>query len=60
MSVQDILVYIIMFLCVVYTGKHFLKFFKKKNSKVTHCNSGCSGCSLAHKTYCHDREKTKK
>ena len=27
MSVQDIIVYIIVLLCVMYTGKHFFKFF---------------------------------
>lgn len=31
MSVQDIIVYIIVLLCVMYTGKHFFKFSEKKN-----------------------------
>lgn len=26
MNVQDVIIYVIMFLCVLYTGKHFLKF----------------------------------
>lgn len=30
MSVQDIIVYIIVLLCVMYTGKHFFKFFRKE------------------------------
>lgn len=30
MNVQDVIVYVIMFLCVVYTGKHFLKFSERE------------------------------
>ena len=30
MSVQDIIVYIIVLLCVMYTGKHFFKFLEKE------------------------------
>ena len=33
MNLQDILVYIIVLLCVVYAGRHFLKFFKKNGRK---------------------------
>ena len=34
MSVQDIIVYIIVLLCVMYTGKHFFKFFRKRRTGV--------------------------
>ena len=34
MDIQTILVYIIVLLCVVYAGRHFLKFFKKKTKRL--------------------------
>lgn len=42
MDIQDILVYIIVLLCAVCAGRHFLKFFKKKKPG---CGCGCSGCA---------------
>lgn len=44
MDTQTILVYIIMLLCVIYAGRHFLKFFKKKKPGQTDCGCGC-GCA---------------
>ena len=44
MNLQDILVYIIVLLCVVYAGQHFLKFFKKKKTGENGCGCGCAGC----------------
>ena len=37
MDTQTILVYIIVLLCVIYAGRHFLKFFKKKKPGQTDC-----------------------
>ncbi len=47
MDIQTILVYIIVLLCVVYAGRHFLKFFKKKKpgqQSDCGCGCGCAGC----------------
>ena len=45
MDIQNILVYIIVALCVVYAGRHFLKFFKKKKpGQHPDCGCGCAGC----------------
>lgn len=44
MDIQTILVYIIVLLCVVYAGRHFLKFFKKKPGQNA-CGCGCAGCT---------------
>lgn len=60
MSGQDIIVYIIVFLCVMYTGRHFFKFFRKKKSGVNACSCGCSGCAMAKKQSCKDNENAKK
>ena len=30
MNLQDLIVYLILFLCIWYAGKHFLKIFQKK------------------------------
>ena len=45
MNLQDILVYIIVLLCVVYAGRHFLKFFKKTKPGENGCGCGCAGCA---------------
>lgn len=50
MNSQDLIVYLIMFLCILYAGKHFLKFFNRKGSSATDCGCGCSGCKMAGKT----------
>lgn len=48
---QTIIVYIIVSLAVICTGKHIWEFFCKKNkSKGKGCGCGCSGCSLAQKS----------
>lgn len=47
MGIQNILVYIIVLLCMVCAGRHFLKFFKKKTGK-TGCGCGCD-CPGCHK-----------
>lgn len=60
MSVQDIIVYIIVLLCVMYAGKHFFKFFKKKRTEVNGCSCGCSGCAMSKKQSCGSYEKAKK
>lgn len=60
MSVQDIIVYIIVLLCVIYTGKHFFKFFRKRRTGVSGCGCGCSGCAMVKKQSCKDNENTKK
>lgn len=54
---QNIIVYIIVFLCVAYAGKHILGFFKKKSaSKGNGCGCGCSGCQLSQKaSSCKDK-----
>lgn len=47
---QNIIVYIIVFLCVIYAGKHITGFFNKKNKgKGNGCGCGCSGCQLSQK-----------
>lgn len=60
MSVQDIIVYIIVLLCVIYTGKHFFKFFRKRRTGVSGCSCGCSDCAMVKKQSCKDNENTKK
>jgi ferrous iron transport protein B len=60
MSVQDIIVYIIVLLCVMYTGKHFFKFFRKRRTGVSGCGCGCSGCAMSNKQSCKDMGKAKK
>jgi len=57
MSVQDIIVYIIVLLCVMYTGKHFFKFFRKRRTGVSGCGCGCSGCAMSNKQSCKDMGK---
>ena len=47
MDIQDILVGIIVLLCILYTGKHFLGFFRKKKGKSTGCGCNCAGCHKA-------------
>lgn len=60
MNVQDVIIYVIMFLCVLYTGKHFLKFFRREKAVSSGCNCGCSGCPIAKKQYCRGYENSKK
>ena len=60
MSVQDIIVYIIVLLCEMYTGKHFFKFFRKRRTGVSGCGCGCSGCAMSNKQSCKDMGKAKK
>lgn len=58
MDIQDIIVYIIVFLCIAYAGKHFLSFFRSKG-KSSGCNCGCSNCTMSAK--CKDgKASTKK
>ena len=59
MSVQDIIVYIIVLLCVMYTGKHFFKFFRKRRTGVSGCGCGCSGCAMSNKQSLKTWEKQK-
>ena len=42
--VQEIIVYIIVALCVLYTIKHFLSFFRKGKKGGSKCDCGCGGC----------------
>lgn len=58
MNIQDTIVYIIVFLCIIYAGKHFFRFFKKR--KNINCNSGCSNCGFNKQQTCNLKEKTKK
>ncbi|HJE47417.1 FeoB-associated Cys-rich membrane protein [Phocaeicola coprophilus] len=60
MNLQDLIVYLILFLCIWYAGKHFLKFFRRKSSSTTGCGCGCSGCSMASKQNTCSEKKTKK
>ena len=41
---QEIIVYIIVALCVAYTVRHFLSFFKKRGNGGPKCNCGCGVC----------------
>lgn len=56
---QDIIVYIIVFLCVVYVGKHLLDFFRSKK-KGCGCSCGCSDCPLSAKCKSEKNKTTKK
>lgn len=60
MNVQDVIVYVIMFLCVVYTGKHFLKSFRRRKAASSGCGCGGSGCPVAKKQCCQGDEISKK
>jgi hypothetical protein len=52
MDIQDIMVYLIVFLCIVYAGKNIFRSFGKKSSSHSCCCSGCPGCPHGKKTQC--------
>lgn len=60
MNLQNLVVYIIVFLCMAYAGKHIYHFFTglKKGSKS--CECGCSGCKLAQSKGCGIKKSQKK
>ncbi|HLN54141.1 MAG TPA: FeoB-associated Cys-rich membrane protein [Lentimicrobium sp.] len=44
--IQEIIVFLIIALAVIYTGYKIMKRFKTKASGCDGCSSDCSGCSI--------------
>ncbi|WP_300729961.1 FeoB-associated Cys-rich membrane protein [uncultured Bacteroides sp.] len=59
MNIQEIIVFVIVFLCMAYAGKLIYKFIKKKD-KSDGCSGGCANCPLADKLNCSSNKKLKK
>lgn len=45
MDIQNVLVYIIVACCLLWTGRHFFRTLIRRKGKSNGCGCGCSGCN---------------